>query len=53
MSSIVSRRPLVLKVDGRAGSPMNHRNEAFWMSIRLGTSSTFSSLENVRRLLGA
>src|SRR3954452_15141064 len=53
MSSIVSRRPETASDLGSAGSPMNHRKEAFWISIRLGTSSTFSSLEKVRRLLGA
>src|SRR5690349_14105146 len=53
MSSIVSRRPEAASDLGSAGSPMNHRKEAFWISIRLGTSSTFSSLEKVRRLLGA
>src|SRR4051794_16876110 len=31
---------------------MNHRNDAFWMSIRLGTSSTFPSLEKVLRTRG-
>src|ERR671917_136714 len=53
MSSIVSRRPDVCSVAGSDGSPMNQRNEAFWMSMRLGTSRTRSSLENVLRLLGA
>ncbi len=54
MSSIVSRRPDDLqRVGDHWGSPMNHRNDAFWMSIRLGTSRTFSSLENVLRILGA
>src|SRR6185437_16893076 len=53
MSSIVSRRPDAASDLASAGSPMNHRKEAFWISIRLGTSSTFSSLEKVRRLLGA
>ena len=53
MSSIVSRRPEMASEAALAGSPMNHRKEAFWISIRLGTSSTFSSLEKVRRLLGA
>src|SRR5947208_1798537 len=53
MSSIVSRRPEEASDLGSEGSPMNHRKEAFWISIRLGTSSTFSSLEKVRRLLGA
>ena len=31
---------------------MNHLNDAFWMSIRLGTSRIFSSLENVLRTRG-
>src|SRR3954454_7159868 len=53
MSSIVSRRPEVCRDAGSRGSPMNQRKEAFWMSIRLGTSRTFSSLENDRRTLGA
>src|SRR6188472_2283257 len=53
MSSMVSRRPEVVKDFGSSGWPMNHRNEAFWMSMRLGTSRTFSSFENVLRLRGA
>src|SRR6476619_4236825 len=53
MSSMVSRRPEVAKDFGSSGWPMNHRNEAFWMSMRLGTSRTFSSFENVLRLRGA
>src|SRR6185295_19858335 len=53
MSSMVSRRPEVAKDFGSDGWPMNHRNEAFWMSMRLGTSRTFSSFENVLRLRGA
>src|SRR3954467_13038135 len=52
MSSIVSRRPDGFSELGSLGSPMNHRNDAFWMSIRLGTSSTFSSLEKVLRTRG-
>ena len=43
MSSIVSRRP----------SLMNHSNEERWMSMRLGTSRTFSSLEKVWRTRAA
>src|SRR3989304_5420843 len=39
MSSIVSRSP----------SSMNHLKEAFWMSIRLGTSSTWSRREKLLR----
>ena len=35
--SMVSRRPDVFSELGSLGSPMNHRNDAFWMSIRLGT----------------
>src|SRR5205814_3834456 len=42
MSSIVSRRP----------SSRNHWNEAFWMSIRLGRSSTCSRRENDLRARG-
>src|SRR6478672_9563419 len=49
---MVSRRPDVFSELGSLGSPMNHRNDAFWMSIRLGTSSTFSSLEKVLRTRG-
>src|SRR5690349_1806874 len=52
MSSMVSRRPDVASDAGSPGSPMNHLNEAFWISIRLGTSRIFSSLENVLRLRG-
>src|SRR6185503_16650928 len=52
MSSMVSRRPEVRSDSGSLGSPMNHLNDAFWMSIRLGTSRTFSSLENVLRTRG-
>src|ERR671939_55339 len=52
MSSMVSRRPDVFSDAGSLGSPMNHRNDAFWMSIRLGTSSTFSSLEKDLRTRG-
>src|SRR5690242_19618415 len=52
MSSMVSRRPDVASDAGSPGSPMNHLNDAFWMSIRLGTSRIFSSLENVLRLRG-
>src|ERR671925_652882 len=43
MSSIVSRRP----------SSMNHRNEAFWMSIRLGRSRTCFRREKLLRGRGA
>ena len=32
---------------------MNHVNEAFWMSIRLGRSRTCLRRENVLRALGA
>src|SRR6478672_5339092 len=53
MSSMVSRRPETPNDFGSDGWPMNHRNEAFWMSMRLGTSRTFSSFENVLRLRGA
>src|SRR5436190_21129008 len=53
MSSMVSRRPDAPNDLGSDGWPMNHRNEAFWMSMRLGTSRTFSSFENVLRLRGA
>src|SRR4249919_2088564 len=53
MSSMVSRRPEAPNDLGSDGWPMNHRNEAFWMSMRLGTSRTFSSFENVLRLRGA
>src|SRR5918912_170555 len=53
MSSMVSRRPEAENDFGSSGWPMNHRNEAFWMSMRLGTSRTFSSFENVLRLRGA
>src|SRR5436309_12977544 len=42
MSSIVSLRP----------SSRNHWNEAFWMSIRLGRSRTFSILEKDLRARG-
>src|SRR3954451_13682489 len=42
MSSIVSRRP----------SSRNHWNEAFWMSIRLGRSRTFSICEKDLRARG-
>src|SRR5689334_18602024 len=49
---MVSRSPDVFSELGSLGSPMNHRNDAFWMSIRLGTSSTFSSLEKVLRTRG-
>src|SRR6516164_8134509 len=52
MSSIVSRRPEVFSEAGSSGSPMNHLNDAFWMSIRLGTSRTFSSLEKDLRTRG-
>src|SRR3954462_4087637 len=52
MSSIVSRRPDVFSDAGLLGSHMNHLNDAFWMSIRVGTSRTFSSLENVLRTRG-
>src|SRR5947208_3047314 len=53
MSSMVSRRPEAPNDFGSDGWPMNQRNEAFWMSMRLGTSRTFSSFENVLRLRGA
>src|SRR5438309_6219622 len=43
MSSIVSRRP----------SSRNHRNEAFWMSMRLGRSRTCLRREKLERALGA
>src|SRR5438105_3401594 len=52
MSSMVSRRPEAFSEAGSFGSPMNQRNDAFWMSIRLGTSRTFSSLEKVLRTRG-
>src|SRR3954447_5023891 len=52
MSSIVSRSPEVFRDAGSLGSPMNQRNDAFWMSIRLGTSSTFPSFEKVLRTRG-
>src|SRR4051812_15323836 len=52
MSSIVSRSPDVFRDAGSLGSPMNQRNDAFWMSIRLGTSSTFPSFEKVLRTRG-
>src|SRR5258706_9118270 len=42
MSSIVSRRP----------SSRNHLNDAFWMSIRFGRSSTCSRRENDLRARG-
>src|SRR5689334_23559502 len=42
MSSMVSRRP----------SSRNHWNEAFWMSIRLGRSRTFSIREKDLRARG-
>src|ERR1051325_3352159 len=43
MSLIVSRRP----------SFLNHSNEAFWMSIRLGRSSTCLRREKLLRARGA
>src|SRR2546430_17288832 len=43
MSSIVSRSP----------SSMNHRKEAFWMSIRCGRSSTCFRREKLLRARGA
>src|SRR5918992_2141920 len=43
MSSIVSRRP----------SSMNHRKEAFWISIRLGRSRTCFRREKLLRARGA
>src|SRR3954452_20138608 len=46
MSSIVSRRP-------PPSVSTNQSNDRFWMSIRLGTSSTFSRRANVRRVRGA
>src|SRR6059058_3039853 len=52
MSSIVSRRPEAFNEAGSLGSPMNQRNDAFWMSIRLGTSRTFSSFEKDLRTRG-
>src|SRR4051812_16593636 len=52
MSSIVSRSPDVFSEAGSAGSPMNQGNDAFWMSIRLGASRTFSSLEKDLRTRG-
>src|SRR3954447_21716774 len=52
MSSIVSRRPDEASDDGSPGVPMNHLKDAFWMSIRLGTSRIFSSFEKVLRTRG-
>src|SRR3954454_8887368 len=46
MSSIVSRRP----PDSVSTSQLN---DFFWMSIRLGTSRTFSRRANERRVRGA
>src|SRR5688500_15984299 len=43
MSAIVSRRP----------SFLNHSNEAFWMSIRLGRSRTCFRREKLLRARGA
>src|SRR3954463_6783009 len=46
MSSIVSRRPPV-------SVSTSQLNDFFWMSIRLGTSRTFSRRANERRVRGA
>src|SRR5918998_2352061 len=46
MSSIVSRRPPF-------SVSTSQEKDFFWMSIRLGTSRTFSSRANERRVRGA
>src|ERR1700759_2162571 len=46
MSSMVSRSPPF-------SVSTSHLNDFFWMSIRFGTSSGFSSRANVRRMRGA